>query len=200
MRPLAVVLLALFTAACSGSPAAPSRALADLSSPSLQTTAHPFSGGHSVLTPGNKYCFLITIDNSDNRGQVVQTINGSGSILDLVEGRDPEPSDPTIFNRYVLKSSLLPAGTADIPTVAWVGINTGVPAVVRNVYSQNTTLWRTIEFGGGTFSRAYMQNYLLNYTPTQGCQYGWVIVPGDALTVAAAGQPGDLLSKFVQLF
>lgn len=136
------------------------------------------------------YCFLVTIDNTDNRGAVVQTIKGSGSLLDLVEGRDPEPSDPTIFNRYVLKPSLLPAGTSEIPCMAWAGINVGVPAVVRNEYSQNSTLWRTVEFGGGTFSRAQMQARVLQFAKESGCDRAWVIVPGNALT-------GDLVSHFV---
>lgn len=139
------------------------------------------------------YCFLITIDNSDNRGQVVQLIRGSGSLLDLVEGRDPEIIDgETTFNRYVLKPSLLPAGTPEITAAAWVGINTGVPAVVRNEYSQNSVLWRTVEFGGGAFTRAQMQARILQLARENGCSHGWVLVPGDSLG-------GDLLSHFVAL-
>jgi len=140
---------------------------------------------------GLKYVFLVTIDSTDNQGAVIQTIRGSGSLLDLVEGRDPEPSDPTIFNRYVLKPSLV--GGAEIPCLGWVGINKDVPAVVRNEYSQNATLWRTVEFGLQNFTRPYMQNYLATLAATQSATHGWHIIPGDNLT------SGDLLSKFVPL-
>jgi hypothetical protein len=146
-----------------------------------------------------RYAFIVTIDNTDNRADVVKTIKGNNSILDLVEGRDAEViGTETVFNRYVLKPSLLPAGSAEIDAVAWVGINSGVPAVVRNEYSQNTTLWRTIEFGTvNTFTRAQMQAILLRNVWDNGIVKYWPIIPGDTLTVPAAGQAGDLLSKFV---
>lgn len=140
------------------------------------------------------YAFLLTIDNGDSRGNVVQTIRGAGSLLDLVEGRDAEViGSETIYNRYVLKPSLLPGGTPEITCVAWVGINVGVPAVVRNEYSQNTALWRTIEFGGGTFTRAWMQREINNNAIYSGSTHGWQIIPGDVLT------GGSLLAHFQPL-
>lgn len=146
-----------------------------------------------------KMCMLVTIDAADNRANVVKTIKGNNSLLDLIEGRDPETAGTeTWFNRYILKPSLLPVGTPEIPVEAGVGINATVPAVVRNEYSQDIVLWWTVEFGGGTFDRAYMQNYLRNHAKiNRGCSHYWQIVPGDTLTVSAAGQAGDLLSKFV---
>ena len=142
-----------------------------------------------------KYGILLTIDSTDSRNAVVGTIRGNGSLLDLVEGRDPEPTDPSIFNRYVLKPSLLPAGTPEIPAGAYVGINAGVPAVVRNEYSQNTALWRTVEFRGYTpaVDRAFMQNYLRDMAGFDGVTHIWEIIPGQSLG-------GDLLSHFVPIF
>ena len=142
------------------------------------------------------YAMIVTIISADKRGDVVGTIRGAGSILDLVEGRDPEPSDPTIFNRYVLKPSLLPVGTPEIPCVAFVGINADVPAVVRNEYSQNSALWRTVEFNGYNppIDRAFMQNYLKNLAVQNSCDHGWQIIPGDTLTGIT-----NLLTKFVAI-
>lgn len=136
---------------------------------------------------------MITIDNADARGQVVQLIKGAGSVLDLVEGVDAEViGSETIFNRWRLKQSLLPAGTPEITARAWMGLNVGVPAVVRNEYSQNSTLWRTAEFNGGTFDRAYMQARIKQYAREEGITHYWQITPGQSLT-------GDLLSKFVAI-
>jgi hypothetical protein len=140
-----------------------------------------------------KYAFLVTIDEADSRADVIKTIRGANSILDLVEGRDPEPSDPSIFNRWVLKPSLLPAGTPEIPACGWVALNTNTPAVVRNEYSQNSTFWRTYT---STFDRGTMQARIRQFSMESGATDGWVIIPGDSLNVAAAGQAGDLLSKF----
>lgn len=143
-----------------------------------------------------KYGFLITIDSTDKRGDVVGTIRGNGSILDLVEGRDPETDGTdTWYNRYVLKPSLLPPGTPEIPCQARVGINAGVPAVVRNEYSQNSTLWYTMQFSGYNppATRAYMQQRLRQEAGYSGVTHIWEIVPGDVLT-------GDLLSHFVPLY
>lgn len=143
--------------------------------------------------PHPTHAFLITIDDADNRGQVVQLIKGSGSILDLVEGTDAEVvGSETIYNRYILKPSLLPVGTPQITARGWCGINVGVPAVVRNEYSQNSALWRTAEFNGGTFTRAFMQARIRQWAAEEGITYVWVLIPGDSLV-------GDLLSKFVAI-
>lgn len=137
-----------------------------------------------------KYAFLVTIDNTDNRAAVVKLIKGANSLLDLVEGRDPEPTDPTVFNRYVLKPSLV--GGQELPCEAWIGINTGVPAVVRNEFSQDTALWRSVEFGNIVIDRAGMQARILQLALQNGCTFGWTLIPGDALT-------GNLLAHFVAL-
>lgn len=141
------------------------------------------------------YAFLITVDNTDSRGNVVQLIKGSGSILDLVDGADPEVvGNETIFNSYRLKQSLLPAGTPPIKARAWMGINTGVPAVVRNEYSQNVALWRTYEFNnnGASTTRAFLQARILQLAREEGCTHYWQLIPGQSLA-------GDLLSKFVPI-
>jgi hypothetical protein len=142
--------------------------------------------------PGPTHAIIVTVDNTDSRGQVVQLIKGAGSILDFFEGRDPEPSDPTVFNRWVLKPSLLPNGTPEITGRAWMGLNTGVPAVVRNEYSQNTTLWRTIDFNGGAFTRDFMLFRLKQEAGFEGVTHFWHVIPGQSLA-------GDLLSKFVPI-
>lgn len=143
--------------------------------------------------PNPTHAFLITVDNNDSRGQVVQLIKGSGSILDKVEGRDQEDiQGEVIFNRWVLKPSLLPGGTPELTARAWMGLNVGVPAVVRNEYSQNTALWRTAEFNGGTFDRAFMQARIKQWAKEEGITHYWQLIPGDSLT-------GDLLSKFVPI-
>jgi hypothetical protein len=142
-----------------------------------------------------KYAFLLTIDSTDSRQNVIGTIRGNGSLLDLIEGRDPETAgNETWFNRYVLKPSLLPVGTPEIPTIAFVGINAGVPAVVRNEYSQNTAFWRTVEFRGYTpaATRQFMQDYLKNLAWQDGATHYWHIVPGDSLS-------GDLPAHFVPI-
>lgn len=142
-----------------------------------------------------KYGFLLTIDASDNRGDVVKTIRGTGSLLDLIEGRDQEgPVGDTWFNRYVLKPSLLPAGTPELPTIGWVAINKGVPAVVRNEYSQNSTFWKTVERGTSSapLTRAELQTYLRNLAAQDSVTHYWQIIPGDALT-------GDLLAHFAPM-
>jgi hypothetical protein len=138
------------------------------------------------------YAFLLTIDDGDRRNDVIATIRGAGSLLELVEGRDVEPTDPTVFNRYVLKPSLLPVGTPETPALAFVGINAGVPAVVRNEYSQNTIFWRTVEFRGytPTATRQFMQDQLERFASEAGASHIWHIVPGDSLG-------GNLLSHFV---
>lgn len=145
-------------------------------------------------------CFLITINDTDSRQAVVGTIRGTGSVFDLIEGRDAEPGvNPPLFNRYVLKPSLLPAGTPEITVHAGVMIGATVPAVVRNEYSQDTVLWWTIEIGAGiTLTRAEMQARMRSEAFTnRGCTHYWEIIPGQSLAVAAAGQSGDLLSKFI---
>jgi hypothetical protein len=142
-----------------------------------------------------KYAFLLTIDSGDSRNSVIGTIRGNGSVLDLVEGRDQEGTGGDIvFNRYVLKPSLVTGG-AEIPAEAWVGINAGVPAVVRNEYSQNSTLWRTVEFRGYTpaVDRTYMQARLRQFAAESGATHIWEIIPGQSLA-------GDLLSHFVPIF
>ncbi len=142
-----------------------------------------------------KYAFLLTIDSTDSRNNVIGTIRGNGSLLDLIEGRDQESSGgDTWFNRFVLDPSLLPPGTPELNAVAFVGINAGVPAVVRNEYSQNTALWRTVEFRGYTppATRQFMQDYLRNLAGFEGVTHYWQIVPGDDLG-------GDLLSHFVPI-
>lgn len=144
-------------------------------------------------------CFLITIDDTDSRNAVIGTIRGTGSVFDLIEGRDAEPGvNPPLFNRYVLKPSLLPVGTPEVTVHAGVMLNSDVPAVVRNEYSQDTVLWWTIDLGVGINpTRAEMQQRLRNEAHTnRGCTHYWEIIPGQSLSVAAAGQPGDLLSKF----
>jgi hypothetical protein len=149
----------------------------------------------SAVRQPMKYAFLLTIDNTDSRNNVIGTIRGNGSLLDLVEGRDQESSGgDTWFNRYVLKPSLLPAGTPEIAAVAFVGINAGVPAVVRNEYSQNSILWRTVEFRGYTpaVGRQFMQDYLRNLAHQNGATHIWHIIPGDSLS-------GDLLSHFTPI-
>lgn len=142
-----------------------------------------------------KYAFLITIDSTDSRNAVIGTIRGNGSLLDLIEGRDQETAGTdTWFNRYVLKPALLPIGTQELPTIAFVGINQGVPAVVRNEYSQNSTFWRTVEFRGYTpaVGRQFMQDYLRIWAAQNSVTHYWQIVPGDNLG-------GDLLSHFVPI-
>jgi hypothetical protein len=139
------------------------------------------------------YALIITIDNADARNAVIGTIRGSGSVLDLIEGRDQEPgTNPPIYNRYVLKPSLLPNGTPEIPAVGWVGLNTGVPAVVRNEYSQNSAFWRTVEFGSVSYDRAQMLIRMRQLAVENGATHAWEIIPGQSLT-------GDLLSKFTAL-
>lgn len=145
-------------------------------------------------------CLLITIDETDSRNAVIGTIRGSGSVFDLIEGRDPEPGvNPPLYNRYILKPSLLPAGTPEIHVHGGVMLNSDVPAVVRNEYSQDTTLWWTLELGTGINpTRAEMQARLrFEAQVNRLCTHYWEIVPGQSLAVAAAGQPGDLLSKFI---
>jgi hypothetical protein len=143
--------------------------------------------------PNPTHAFLITIDNSDSRGQVVQLIKGSGSVLDKIEGTDQEDiQGEVIFNRYILKPSLLPVGTPEITARGWCGINVGVPAVVRNEFSNNTAFWRSAEFNGGTFDRTFMQARIRQWAKEEGITHVWVLIPGDSLT-------GDLLSKFVPI-
>lgn len=154
-----------------------------------------FGSGVTAARQHMKYVFLLTIDSGDSRNNVIGTIRGNGSLLDLIEGRDPETSgSETWFNRYVLKPSLI-AGAPEIPTEAWVGINAGVPAVVRNEYSQNTAFWRTVEFRGYSpaATRAFMQASLRRFAAENGATHIWEIVPGEALT-------GDLISHFVPIF
>lgn len=136
--------------------------------------------------------FTITIDSTDTRNDVIRTIRGAGSILDLVEGRDLDANG--VPGRYVLKPSLLPLGTAEIPCKAVVAINQNVPAVVRNEYSNNAALWMTLEFWNTvpTPTRTYMQQRLVQLAGEQGASHYWPIIPGDALT-------GDLLSHFVPI-
>lgn len=194
-----VVLLSVVAVGCESRVASPT-------APELQTVletprARRLVEGVQTLIASDRACILVTIDDTDSRNNVIRTIRGAGSILDLVEGRDPEPSDPSIFNRYVLKPSLLPAGHPEITVQGGVMINADVPAVVRNEYSQDTALWWTIAIGTGQNpTRAEMQQRLRNeaYINRLCTQY-WQVVPGDTLTVAAAGQPGDLLSKFQPL-
>lgn len=142
-----------------------------------------------------KYAFLITIDSTDSRQNVIGTIRGNGSLLDLIEGRDQETSgSDSWFNRYVLKPSLLPAGTPEIPAIGMVGINRATPAVVRNEFSQNSTFWTgTIDFQStpGT-TREFMQQRLRQDAGFLGVTHYWQIVPGDSLS-------GDLLSHFVPI-
>lgn len=145
-----------------------------------------------------KYAFLVTIDSGDSRNNVIGTIRGNGSLLDLVAGRDQETSGgDTWFNRYVLNPALIPAGTPEINVVAYVGINAGVAAVVRNEYSQNTALWRTVEFRGQTpvATRSFMQDYLENLAGFDSVTHVWHIVPGDDMSPGA-----DLRQRFVPIF
>ena len=144
-----------------------------------------------------KYAFLVTIDSGDSRNNVIGTIRGNGSILDLVEGRDQEGSGgDTWFNRYVLKPSLIP-GAPEIEAKGYVGINSGVPAVVRNEYSQNTVFWRTVEFRGSVpvVDRAFMQDYLRNMANFDGVTHIWHIVPG----VTDLSPGADLRDRFVPI-
>ena len=141
------------------------------------------------------YGFLLTIDTTDSRNDVVQTIRGNGSMLDLIEGRDEETSGgDTWFNRYVLKPSLLPPGTPEINAIGLIGINRATPGVVKNEFSQNTAFWS----GGFDFqstpqtTRAYMQQRLRQLAGELGVTHIWEIVPGDDLS-------GDLLSRFVPI-
>lgn len=149
-----------------------------------------------------KCCFLITMDDTDSRNNVISVIRGAGSVFDHVEGRDAEPGvNPTLYNRYVLKPSLLPVGTPELSIEGGVMINADVPAVVRNEFSQDTTLWWSLQIGAGQNpTRAEMQGRLkLQAYVNHNCTHYWMITPGDSLVVAAAGQPGDLLSKFLPL-
>jgi hypothetical protein len=149
-----------------------------------------------------KACVLITIDDTDARNAVIGTIRGTGSVYDVIEGIDPEPGvNPPLYNRWRLKQSLLPVGTPQILVEGGVMLNSDVPAVVRNEYSQDTTLWWTVEIGTGQNpTRAEMQQRLRQEAYiNRNCTHYWQIVPGDSFSVAAAGQPGDLLSKFLPL-
>lgn len=191
LRSISALVLTAAVAACSApSPATPT---------ALSAPARP----QAVLEGPVKYVLIITITSADKRGDVVGTIRGTGSVFDLVEGRDPEPSDPSIFNLYVLKPSLLPPGTLlqnpdgtwRNQVQGWVAINTDVPAVVRNEYSQDVTLWRTTTFGSdvSNLTRTQMLNIIKIQAATQGFTHYWHITPGDVLT------SGDLLSKFSPL-
>lgn len=141
------------------------------------------------------YAFLITVDSTDARNQVVQLIKGNNSILDLVEGAGAyQAGDPpeTIYEYFILKPSLLPAGTPQIKARAWMALNAGVPAVVKNEYSQNSALWRTIDFNGIAVTRDFMNLRIRQEAGFEGCTHVWVLRPGDSLA-------GDLLSKFVPI-
>jgi hypothetical protein len=143
-----------------------------------------------------KHAFLITIDNSDNRGAVVSLIRGAGSVFDLIEERDVTViGGENVVGRYVLKPSLCPLNDPEYDMQAWVGINAGVPAVVRNEYSQNTILWRTIEFGNVTLTRAQMIAQTKLQMIALGLQFAWELKPGDSLTIVGR----TLLDKFVAL-
>lgn len=151
-----------------------------------------------MLSATDRYCFLATIDDVDKRGDVVGMVRGNGSIGDLIVGRDPEPSDPSIFNRYVLKPSLLPAGSPEVQAFGGMGINTAVPTIIRREIDDLRFFWWSIEPGTNPlYTRPQLQALMLSEARiSRGCTHYWQIVPGDLLTVAAAGQAGDLLSKF----
>ncbi len=198
MRNVLIVVCGLLVSACQQQQASPLMPSSTEASVPMSRAVGQIQGLHDV----NRYCFLLTIDSSDSRANVIKTIRGNGSLLDLIQGVDPEPSDPSIFNRYILKPSLLPVGTPELAVQGGVGINSSVPAVVRNEYSQDTALWWTLEFFGitPTLTRAQMQTRMINEAYINRlCTHYWQIVPGDSLTVSAAGQAGDLLSKFVLL-
>jgi hypothetical protein len=204
MRTVLVAAMSLAVAACqqSGSPLAPSASLALAEAghaPSLRVAAVE---GVQTLIATDKACLLITMDDTDSRNAVVGTIRGNGSVYDVIEGRDEVPGqNPPLYNRYVLKPSLLPVGHPEIRVEGGVMVNADVPAVVKNEYSQDTTLWWSILIGGGQNpTRAEMQARLrAEAYVNRNCTHYWQIVPGDSLTVAAAGQPGDLVSKFLPL-
>lgn len=148
----------------------------------------------------DRYCFLITIDDTDSRNNVVGTIRGAGSVFSLIVGRNQEPgSNPPIYNKYILDPTLLPVGTPELEVQGGVMINSDVPAVVRNEYSQDTVLWWTIELGVGINpTRAEMQARLRDEARRNRlCTHYWEIIPGASLTVPDdPTAPGNLLSKF----
>lgn len=145
------------------------------------------------------YGFLVTVNDTDSRNNVIRTIRGTNSILDLIEGRDQETAgQESWFNRFVLKPSLLPVGTPEISIIAGMGIGATVPAVVRNEINDNRVFWWTLEFAASlSLTRQQMQLRMTTEARiSRAITHAWTIIPGDTLTVAAAGQPGDLLSKF----
>lgn len=195
---LALIVLGL-SVACNGSPTAPRPSLAPSGSSSV--SLHAFSGGSAVLSATDRYCFLATIDDVDKRGDVVGMVRGNGSIGDLIEGRDPETAgNETWFNRYVLKPSLLPAGSPEVRAFGGMGINTNVPNIIRREIDDLRLFWWSIEPGTNPlYTRAQLQVVMISNARNNNCTHYWQIVPGDVLTVAAAGQAGDLVSKFLPI-
>lgn len=132
-----------------------------------------------------KHCFLITIDNVDQQGA---TNRLARDVEGLVEGREPEPSDPSIFNRWVLKGT-------EVDVQVWVGINKNVSGAVRNTINQALTLVVPMEFGPEDVTREFMIARLRQQMREQGAELAYRLQPGQSVPNESGAA---LLARFTE--
>jgi len=134
------------------------------------------------------YAFLLTVDGTSTKQQL-KTI--SDAIDFYLEGRDPEPSDPTIFNRYVLKGT-------EIGVTVWIGVADEI--VVNNVRIELTRQnagYRQVSFNGpgGPYTHAVMLPKLKVFAQENGAVEFVAAKPGDTIPLTLTTQ--QLLDAFV---
>lgn len=147
----------------------------------------------------HKYCILVSVVSGDTKQALKTLMEGIDSKL---IGRDEEPTEPGLFNRYVLgtqnvAATLLDAGgnPEEIEAGVIIGLNQNVPnAVLVELVKQNQA-YRQIAFNPPE-TRETIVSRLRQHAGHTGCDHIWIVQPGDstvALTNAA------LLAKFEAL-
>jgi len=128
------------------------------------------------------YAFLLTVDGTSAKNDVRTVSNGLDYYL---VGRDPEPSDPTIFNRYVLKDATyldVNGQLQEITIAVWIGVaDEDVSNAVRIELTRQNAAYRQVSFSGtgGPWVHANMTPRLLQFSAENGAVKYWHLIPED---------------------
>jgi hypothetical protein len=136
------------------------------------------------------YAIILTLIAGDT---ALQASTHRTTLLGFVLGADPETDAQleTSFSRYILNPVLLPLNTPETTCTVFVGVATEANgAGLRNIFRQDSALWREVRFDGRTYDRAEMERRLQQLAQEAGCTHHWTITVDSDLS-------GDLWPHFV---
>lgn len=137
-----------------------------------------------------KVAIILTVAAGDAKNAVATV----GNQLDnLLQGVNQSPFDSNLFEYYRINPAFLPAGTEEMVTTVWIGIDPlNVPKNVIVELSRQNPAYRQVSYDLGS-TRAAMVASLENFAMLDGATRRLVSQPG----APVPSTPAALLAAFV---